>query len=541
MYSRRLLHLCTAVACLFSSTFCNAQSGTITTIVGTGVAGFGGDGGPGIAASINNPNAVYSSTTGLVYISDAMNHRIRELKDFGVIFTIAGNGTAGYGSDGVVSTTTSLYQPSGVVADASGNVYIGDMLNHRVRMVDGSTGLISTIGGTGSAGFGGDGGPATAAQFNRPYGLTLDGVGNLYVADQYNHRVRKINLASGIVTTILGNGTSGSSGDGGPATAALIDFPNYVHADGAGNLYVTDNGNHKIRKINTSGIINTVVGTGVGGFSGDGGPATDAQLYFPAGITLDTAGNLYVTDFGNNCIRKVSPTGFISTIAGNSTVAGFSGDGGPATAAKLNRPLDITTDHLGNVYIFDGLNNRIRKIAPPPPSAPVAGLSTTAASVCEGNCLTFNSTSTGTIDSMRWVAPGATVSMPTFTGTDVCFPTTGSFSVHLYVYGPGGVDSSSTIISVSLCPTGIPATSNGTGDFWLSQSGLNTLSINSSQSLSETLEINIFDASGRKISHDTWAAGTHSKQIRGLDVPPGLYIIKLTGQNTTSVVKWLKQ
>jgi PKD repeat protein len=222
--------------------------------------------------------------------------------------------------------------------------------------------------------------------------------------------------------------------------------------------------------------------------------------------------------------------------------AGFSGDGGPATAAKLNRPLDVTTDHLGNVYILDGLNNRIRKIAPPPPSAPVAGFSTTAASVCEGNCLTFNSTSTGAIDSMRWVAPGATVSMPTFTGTDVCFPTTGSFTVHLYVYGPGGVDSSSVDITVSPCAstTGIGSYRGLADDFWLSQEHAGVMTLNSSQPLDDALSVTVFDMLGRKLLNETWNKGASSKQISGINTGAGLYVVRLGNRSTSVALKWLK-
>ncbi len=337
---------------------------TISTVVGNGVPGFAGDFGPASAAELNNVNSIFVDPIGLVYLSDALNQRIRQLKDFVTIITSAGDGIAGYSSDGILATTSELNQPGGVVADAHGNIYIGDYYNNRIRKVAFGTGIISTIGGTGAMGYGGDGGPATDAQLYWPYNVTMDTANRLYIADQYNHRCRMINLNSGIVSTVAGTGVAGYTGDGGPASLAQIYYPNYVHSDRAGNLYLTDNGNHVIRKISTSGIITTMAGNGTQGYSGDGGPATAAQLNFPGGAACDTFGNLFIADNSNNVIRMVDVTGKISTIAGNG-LNGFAGDGGPAIDAEFNDPLDISTDYAGNIYVTDCLNNRIRKITRP--------------------------------------------------------------------------------------------------------------------------------------------------------------------------------
>ena len=217
-----------------------------------------------------------------------------------------------------------------MAVDASGNLYIADTGNNRIRKVS-ATGIITTVAGNGSAGYSGDGGPATSAQLDGPEGVAVDGSGNLYIADTCNNRIRKVS-ATGIITTVAGNGSAGYSGDGGPATSAQLSLPAGVAVDGSGNLYIADSGNNRIRKVSATGIITTVAGNGSPGYSGDGGPATSAQLNQPAGVAVDASGNLYIADSSNNRIRKVSATGIITTVAGNG-FDGYSGDGGPATSA----------------------------------------------------------------------------------------------------------------------------------------------------------------------------------------------------------------
>lgn len=287
----------------------------------------------------------------------------------GIITTIAGNGTAGFSGDGGPATSAALYFATDVAVDSAGNIYIADYANLRIRKVS-TSGIITTVAGNGTLGFSGDGGPATNAAFHDPRYLAVDAAGNIYIADRTNHRIRKVST-SGIITTVAGNGTPGFSGDGGPATNAAINYPFGVAVDGAGNIYFADNINHRIRKVNTSGIITTVAGNGTGGFSGDGGPATSAQILPPWGVAVDTAGNLYLGDFYNGRVRKVNTAGIISTVAGGGN--DFPGDGGSATSAALPFPTEVAVDSAGNLYIAEPENiNLVRKVS-------TAGIITTVA------------------------------------------------------------------------------------------------------------------------------------------------------------------
>jgi hypothetical protein len=260
-----------------------------------------------------------------------------------IIDTVAGNGSWGYSGDGGPATEAMLSYPRGVAVDASGNIYIADLYNHRIRKVD-TSGIITTVAGNGDEGYSGDGGPATEAMLDFPFGVAVDASGNIYIGDTHNYRIRKVDT-SGIITTVAGNGAWGYSGDGGPATEAMLDFPCDVAVDASGNLYIGDVYNQRIRKVDTSGIINTVAGNGSWGYSGDGGPATEAQLHGPFGVTVDASGNLYIADYDNQRIRKVDTSGIITTVAGNGS-RGYSGDGGPATDAMLNHPRDISCQAL---------------------------------------------------------------------------------------------------------------------------------------------------------------------------------------------------
>jgi uncharacterized protein (TIGR03437 family) len=350
-----------------------SPSGILTVVAGNGMAGFSGDGGSATSASLKSPVGVAVDAAGNVYIADQYNDRIRKVTAGGTITTVAGNNLYGYSGDGGPATSASLalgFMTSGVAVDAAGNLYIADTGNNRVRKVSPS-GIISTVAGNGSQRFSGDGGPATAASLNKPSGLAVDAAGNLYIADFNNHRIRKVS-PSGIISTVAGNGTGGFSGDGGPATSASLDYPLGVAADAAGNLYMADSGNNRIRKVSPSGTISTVVGNGTSGFSGDGGPATSASLLDPSGVALDAAGNLYIADSRNNRIRKVSPSGIIGTVAGNGPYK-FAGDGGPAPSAFLNVPTGLAVDAAGNLYIADYYSNRIRKVNPSGIISTVAG------------------------------------------------------------------------------------------------------------------------------------------------------------------------
>lgn len=335
--------------------FCKSQ--TMYTYAGTGISGFSGDGNWTTAAKTSTPTGVTIDNSGNIYIADLGNKRIRKGNNSGIISTVAGDGTIGSGGDGGSATSAQLNYPPSICVDASGNIYISDQANNRIRKVN-TSGIISTIAGTGVAGFSGDGGLATSAQINYPYGITVDASGNIFFADFSNARVRKINT-SGIITTIAGTGVTGNSGDGGPATSAQIWAPTGITVDALGNVYFTDQSNHLLKKINTSGIINTIAGTNTSGYTGDGGPATTAKLNFPRGVAIDGFGNIYIADRANHAIRKINTSGTISTIAGTGT-GGFNGDGGNPTFTKLFYPTDVTCDAAGNLYIADSWNNRVR-------------------------------------------------------------------------------------------------------------------------------------------------------------------------------------
>ncbi len=275
------------------------------------------------------------------------------------ITTIAGTGTPGFVGDGGQATSAQLNYPTSVAVDLQGNRFIADSSNHRVREVT-ADGNIKTVAGTGTKGFSGDGGQATSAQLNYPYSLDVDGQGNLFIADTSNHRVREV-TADGNIKTVAGTGTGGFSGDGGQATSAQLYYPYDVAVDAQGNLFIADESNHRVREVTADGNIKTVAGTGTGGFSGDGGQATSAQLYYPYGVAVDGQGNLYIADESNHRVRKVS-NGVITTVAGTGT-KGFSGDGGQATSAQLYSPEDVAVDGQGNLYIADESNHRVRKVS----------------------------------------------------------------------------------------------------------------------------------------------------------------------------------
>ena len=334
------------------------SAGTITTIAGTGERRFGGDGGPAIQAQLDAPSGVVVDGAGNLYIADLANHRIRKVDSTGTITTIAGTGERGFGGDGGPATQARLNYPYGVAVDGAGNLYIADLANHRIRKVD-STGTITTFAGTGERGFGGDGGPASQAQINFPTGVAVDEAGNLYIADWSNARIRKVD-GTGTITTIAGTGELGFGGDGGPAIQARLSLPYSVAVDGAGNLYIADQYNNRIRRVDSTGTLTTIAGTGERRFGGDGGPAIQAQLGDPTGVAVDGAGNLYIADQYNNRIRRVDSTGTITTIAGT----GERGFSGPATQAQLDDPTGVAVDGAGNLYIADASNHRIRLLTP---------------------------------------------------------------------------------------------------------------------------------------------------------------------------------
>jgi uncharacterized protein (TIGR03437 family) len=336
------------------------SNGVIATVAGGGSVA--DDSGPPTASELWSPGGVAVDGAGAVYIADTSNNRVRKVSN-GVISTVAGNGKAGFSGDNGPAANAELSSPHGLAVDSAGALYIADQGNDRIRKV--ANGVITTVAGNGEFGPGGDNGPATSAQFRWPYSVAVDSAGSLYIADFGNSRIRKV--SDGVITTVAGNGTYGYSGDNGPATSAQLNGPWSVAVDPAGNLYVADYVNNRIRRI-SNGVITTVAGNGAQGYSGDNGPATAAQLNDPYGVTVDAAGNLYISDSFNERIRKVS-NGVITTMAGSGLTGpsgggGFGGDDGPATSARLNSPDGIAVDPSGNLYIADTLNNRVRALIP---------------------------------------------------------------------------------------------------------------------------------------------------------------------------------
>jgi len=337
----------------------NLPNNIISTVAGNGSPSYAGDGHAATKASLYHPFGVALDAAGNLYIADTGNNRIRKVDTNGIIITVAGNNNRGYSGDHVAATSASLYSPEAVALDAAANLYISDTDNQLIRRVS-TNGIITTVAGDGAIGYYGDGSAATASSLNYPLGIALDAAANLYIADVHDSRIRKVGT-NGIIMTIAGNGVAAYSGEGGAATKASLNYPFGVGLDAAGNLYIADAYNHRIRKVGTNGIITTIAGNGVGAYSGDGGAATNASVRYPYGVALDFLGNLYIVDSDNNRIRMVDTDGLITTVAGNGT-AGYSGDGGEATNASLFNPVGVALDASGNLYIADTVNNRTRKV-----------------------------------------------------------------------------------------------------------------------------------------------------------------------------------
>ncbi|MGO9011944.1 MAG: hypothetical protein ACLQPN_17740 [Bryobacteraceae bacterium] len=377
-------------------------TGIITTFAGTGTAGFSGDGGPANAAQLNLPYGLAVDAAGYVYIADLGNDRVRRIGPDGTIVTIAGTGVKGYSGDGGPANAAQLFTPRNVAVDATGNLYIAEFEGHRVRQVT-PAGVIATVAGTGVAGLGGDGGPATLAQLNFPAGLAVDRTGALWIADSGNNRVRKI-LPGGVISTVLGasastalatpiaiavdqsltiyvadssalvrsyttaglwsnfagTGAPGYAGDGGPAAMAQLTAPHDLAAGPAGDVFIADG--TRVREVDATGLISTVAGDGYLFAVGDGTPATSAILYRPSAVALDAAGELFIADTGTERVRVVPSAGLIQTLAGDGT-AGYNTDGVPATAAELNAPTGLTMDPSGNLFLADTNNQRVREIS----------------------------------------------------------------------------------------------------------------------------------------------------------------------------------
>jgi uncharacterized protein (TIGR03437 family) len=319
-----------------------SQQYTINTIAGSaGTAGFAGDSGSAVGSQLNYPTGIAVDKSGNLYIADGLNNRVRKVSG-GVITTVAGNGTAGYTGDKGAATSAELNNPTGVALDSSGNLYIADSANNVVRMVT-SSGTITTFAGNNILGYSGDMALATGAQLSNPVGVIADSAGNVYIADTGNNVIRQV-YSGNIVTYAEG-----------------FTQPDAVAVDSAGNIYVADTQGRRIVKYTNAGVYTTIAGNGYGAFSGDNGPGPNAALYDPMGLAVDASGNVYIADTFNCRIRKVTPSGLITTVAGNGTLY-FSGDGGPATQAALHFPHGVAVDSSGNVYITDTVNSVVREL-----------------------------------------------------------------------------------------------------------------------------------------------------------------------------------
>lgn len=352
-------------------------TGKLTRVAGNSRGGYSGDGGPALAAQLSAPSGVAVDSAGNLYIADSGNYRVRKVLTNGNIITVAGNGIAGFTSDGAPAVVAAFggyvgtgVNVGGIAVDGAGNIYVGDPVNNRIRKVS-PDGIITTAAGNGVAGFSGDGGPAVKAEILLggccAVGLAVDSAGDLFIADAGNNRVREV-TTDGMIKTVAGDGEFGVSPDGTAALSAKLSFPVGVGVDAAGDLFIVHYG--VVQEVSTQGVIMTVAGNGVCcGYSGDGGPATKAQLN-AAAVAVDGAGNIYIGDSGNQRIRKVS-SGTIATIAGNGVALGSSGDGGPATSAYFTQPGSLAADSAGNVFVVD--NNTVRKISPAGVITTVAG------------------------------------------------------------------------------------------------------------------------------------------------------------------------
>lgn len=449
----------------------SSQTRYIYTAAGDGLWGYAGDGGPAPSAALNEPVNTAVDAAGNLYIADAGNQLVRKVDAAtGIISTVAGTGAAGYSGDGDLAAKAQLNYPESLAVDSQGNLYICDLGNYVVRLVDAATGIISTVAGTGKSGTSGDGGAATKAMLGYPQGVALDAAGNLYIDDTV--RIRMVNAKTGIITTIAGDGNYGYSGDGGPATSASLSSVEGIAIDKSGNLYLADTYDAIIRKITAAtGIITTVAGQNGQngqGYSGDGGLATSAKLYGPTGVAVDAAGNLYIADTQNYVIREVTAAdGKINTIAGHlDACTTLSGDGGPANQSGLCYAPGVTVDNQGNLYVAEEGFNRIRKIiaAAAPPATSTA---TPVFSISTGS---YAAPQTLTITDST---PGAEIylsldgSTPRPMGQGYFGPIaiTGSATIQALAVAPGYLPSSSTLATYTITapPTATIQTAAGNG------------------------------------------------------------------------------
>jgi sugar lactone lactonase YvrE len=561
---RKAIRVCTLLSVFIIAIPGRSDAQIITTIAGTGTAGYSGDGGAATMAELNVNNCTTFDDAGNMYITDAYNYRIRQVGTDGIISTYAGTGVSGFTPDGFPATASGVSEPFGITTDTHNNIFFADFAQKRIRKIDPS-GIMTTVAGTGVGGITGDGGPATDAELFGPEGIAVAPTGEIYISNP--HSIRKID-ASGIITTIAGSGiTYGFSGDGGPATAALLSGPAQIAIDGAGNILFADAGNCRIRKIDGTGTITTIAGSGpsgvtsgLGGFSGDGGPATNALLNTPSGLAVDDAGNIYIADQYNYRIRKIDASGTITTIAGSGAtgvgVGGYSGDNGPATSALLKQPYGVSISCAGNVYISDRSNNCVRVVSYDQPPVFTLGASQhmtvckNAAAVSTDTLLAITDADAGQAETWSLVVPAAHgTATGAYSGTSTggsVLPVglsytpapgyTGNDSFAVQVTDCGYVAGYTVVyVTVEDCSLSAPLTSVATGlQVWPNPAS-GTVEVNLALNTAEAIHMSLTNLLGVQVKEATTTANTPT--VLQLDVPDGIYFVPATGASGQGVAK----
>ena len=510
-----------------------AEGQIITTFAGNGISGNTGDGGPATTAKILNPAWGVFDGKGNFYFSQQAFGSVRKVDSAGVITTIAGPGTFGVLGDGGLATAASFDLPDGLAFDTAGNLYIADNNHFRVRKIDMVTGIISTYAGSGISGSSGDSGAATAAKLS-PADIHFDKHGNLFISDNTYNKIRIVN-SLGIIYTYAGTGVAGFSGDGGAAATAQLHNPVGFAIDDNGNLFFADVRNHRVRKIDTFGIITTAAGTGIGAYLGDGIPATDAQFGPYAGLAIDNDNNVYVDD-SNQRIRVIDPTGIIHTVTGTG-IAGYNGDGILADTAEIYDPGGIAIDACGSVYFSDPGNNRIRKIALPPILAvPTISLSS-APTASAGATVTITATvaNAGSSYTIYWMNHG--VEFTTTTAPYVTY-TKGlgidTITAKIVPTGYGCWDSTTSAGHVVGLPEGVSALT-AAAELLIFPNPVNS-TLNIIMYGAPVTVAAISDVVGHVVMSETF--NTNKVHIDVASLPQGMYFVRVNG---IYVQKFIKQ